>query len=159
MVKKLNGYRLTKKVRHKFLVKVRPFSGAKVGCMVDHVKPTIRNDKPDHVILHTGTNDFRSEKTVSQISRAITELAMSLKDNDNSVIVSGIVLRHDNLNDKATEANNHLLLMCKERKIPFIAHSENIDSSKHLSESKLHLNHNGIKVFAENFSIFLKKLN
>ena len=28
MVKKLNGYLLTKKVRHKFLVKVRPFSGA-----------------------------------------------------------------------------------------------------------------------------------
>ena len=34
-----------------------------------------------------------------------------------------------------------------------------IDSSKHLNESKLNLNHNGIKVFAENFSVFLKKLN
>ena len=51
MVKKSNGYLLMKNVRHKFLVKVRPFSGAKVSCMVDHVKPTIRNDKPDHVIL------------------------------------------------------------------------------------------------------------
>ena len=51
MVRKLNGYLLPKKVRHNFLVKVRPFSGAKVSCMVDHVKPTIRNDKPDHVIL------------------------------------------------------------------------------------------------------------
>ena len=84
---------------------------------------------------------------------------MLLTDIDNSVIVSGIVLRHDNLNNKATEVNNRLLLMCKERKMPFIAHSENIDFSKHLSESKLHLNHNGIKVFPENFSIFLKKLN
>ena len=45
--------------------------------------------------------------------------------------------------------------MCKERKIPFIAHSENIDPSKHLTESKLHLNHNGIKVFTKNFSVFL----
>ena len=97
MVKKLNGYLLTKKVRHKFLVKVRPFTGAKVRCMVDHVKPTIRDDKPDHVILHTGTNDLRSEKNASQIARSITELAMSLKDNDNSVIVSGIVPRNDNL--------------------------------------------------------------
>ena len=41
--------------------------------------------------------------------------------------------------------------MCKERKIPFIAHKESIDSSKHLNKSKLHLNHNGIKVFAETF--------
>ena len=135
MVKKLNGYLLTKKVRHKFLVKVRPFTGAKVSCMVDHVKPAIRDDKPDHVILHTGTNDLRSEKTASQIARSITELAMSLKDNDNSVIVSGIVPRNDNLNNKATEVNNRLLLMCKERKTPFFAHSKNIDSSKHLNVS------------------------
>ena len=159
MVKKLNGYLLTKKVRHKFLVKVRPFTGAKVSCMVDHVKPTIRDDKPDHVILHTGTNDLRSEKTASQIARSITELAMSLKDNDNSIIVSGIVPRNYNPNNKATKVNNRWLMMCKERKIPFIAHSENIDSRNHLNESRLHLNHNGIKVFAENFSVILKKLN
>ena len=56
---------------------------------------------------------------------------MPLKDNGNSVIVSGIVSRHDNLKNKATEVNNRLLLMCKERKTPFIDHSENIDSSKH----------------------------
>ena len=100
------GISSRKKVRHKFLVKVRPFTGAKVSCMVDHVKPTIRDDKPDHVILHTRTNDLRSEKTASQIARSITELAMSFKDDDNSVIVSGIVRRNDNLNNKATEVNN-----------------------------------------------------
>ena len=87
--------------------------------MVHHVKPSIRADKPGHVILHTGTNDFRSEKTASQIARSVTEIAMSLKDIDNSVIVSGIVPRHDNLNNKATEVNNRLLLICKERKTPF----------------------------------------
>ena len=76
---------------------------------------------------------------------------MLLKDNDNSVIVFGIVLRHGNLNNKATEVNNCLLLMFKERKILFIADSENIDESKHLSETKLHLNCNSIKVFAEIF--------
>ena len=70
--------------------------------MADHVKPIIRDDKPDHVIPHTGTNDPRSEKTSSQIARSITELAMSLKDNDNSVIGPGIVPRNDNLNNKAT---------------------------------------------------------
>ena len=158
MVKKLNVYLLTKKVRHKFHVKVRPFSGAKVNCMVDHVKPTISDNKPDHVILHTGTNDLRSEKTAGQIARSITELAMSLKENNISVIVSDIVPRHDNLNSKAIKVNNRSLLMCKERKIPFIAHSENTDSSKHLAESKLHLNHNGIKVFCRKFSSVFKEV-
>ena len=61
MIKKLNDYFLTRKVRHKYLIKVRSFSGAKVSCMVDHVKPTLRDDKPDHTILHAGTNDLRTK--------------------------------------------------------------------------------------------------
>ena len=44
--------------------------------------------------------------------------------------------------------------MCKEQKIPFVAHSENIDSGKNLNASKLILNHNGKKDFAENFQYF-----
>ena len=44
--------------------------------------------------------------------------------------------------------------MCNEQKIPFIAHSQNIDSSKHLNESNLHLNHNSIKDLAESFWYF-----
>ena len=52
-------------------------------------------------------------KTPSQIARSFTELAMSLKDNDNSVIVSGIVPRNDNLKNKVAEVNNRLLLMRK----------------------------------------------
>ena len=41
MVEKLNGYILTKKIRHKHLVKVHAFSGVKICCMADHVKPTL----------------------------------------------------------------------------------------------------------------------
>ena len=149
MVKKLNGYLLTKNV----------FSGAKFSCMVDHVKPTLCDVKPDHIILHTGTNDLRSEKTSRNIAKSIVDLAMLLKSSGSSVIVSGIVPRFDNLNNKASEVNNRLALMCKDRKVPFVSHSETIDSNKHLNESKLHLNHNGIKVFAENFSVFLKSFN
>ena len=55
IIKKVNGYFLTKKLRHKYLVKVRSFPGAKISCMVDHVKPTIREDTPDNIILHAGT--------------------------------------------------------------------------------------------------------
>ena len=156
---KIYGYILTKKVRYRYLIKVRSFSGAKVSCMVDHVKPTLRDDKPDHIILHAGTNDLRTEKTSSQIPNSIIDLTASLKSNGNSVIVSGIVPRFDNLNNKATEVNIPLVLMCAERNIPFISHSESIDSSKYLNESKLHLNFNGVKVFAENFSAFLTKFD
>ena len=99
IIKKVNGYFLTKKLRHKYLVKVRSFSVAKISFMVDHVKPSIREDTPDNIILHAGTNDLRSEKTSSQIAKAIIELAMSLKIDENLVIVSSIVPRFDNLNN------------------------------------------------------------
>ena len=73
--------------------------------------------------------------------------------------MSGSVPRFDNLNNKATQVNNRLVLMCAERNIPFISHSESIDSSKHLNESKLHLNFNGVKVLTENFPAFLTKFD
>ena len=159
MVKKLNGYLLTRKIKHKHLVKVRSFSGAKISCMTDHVKPTLRDINPDHIILHAGTNDLRTENTASQIAKATIDLATSLKNDDNTVTLSGIVPRLDDLNSKANEVNRRLVLMCKEKNISFLSHDESIDHSKHLNESKLHLNSSGIKIFAENVSRFLTKLN
>ena len=159
IVKNLNGYLLTWKIKHKHLVKVSSFSEAKISCMTDHVKPTLRDINPDHIILHAGTNDLRSENKANQISKATIDLAASLKNDDNTVTVSGIVPRVDDLNNKANEVNRRLVLLCKERNISFLSHDESIDPSKHLNESKLHLNSNGIKIFAENFSRFLVKLN
>ena len=63
------------------------------------------------------------------------------------------------MDNKANEVNRHQVLMCKERNISFFSHDESIDPSKHVNESKPHLNSNGIKIFAENFSRFLVKLN
>ena len=79
MVKKLNSFLLTRKLKNKCLVKVRQFSSAKVRCTQDHVKPTVRDFNPDHIILHCGTNDLNSEQTASQIARSIIELALSLR--------------------------------------------------------------------------------
>ena len=149
IVKKLNGYPLTRKIKRKHLVKVRSFSGAEISCMTDDVKPTLRDINPDLIILHAGTNDLRTENTASQTAKARIDLATSLKNDDNTVTVSGIVPRLDDLNNKTNEVNHRLVLMCKERNISFLSHEESIDPSKHLNESKLHLNSNGIKIFAK----------
>ena len=42
MIKKIDGYLLTKSISHKFLVKVRPFTTAKTIDMYDHLIPTLR---------------------------------------------------------------------------------------------------------------------
>ena len=82
-----------KKVSQKYVIKVRSFSSANVSCMVDRVKSTLRDEQPGHIILHAGTNDFRTEKTSSQIAKSIIDLTTSLKINRSSVIVSGMVPR------------------------------------------------------------------
>ena len=95
MVKKVNGFYLAINVKHEFLVNVRPFSSAKTRHMYDHAKPTIRELNPEHIILHVGANDLNTEKTASQISNSILDVANSLKKETNTIQVSLIVLRSE----------------------------------------------------------------
>ena len=46
MIKKIDGYLLTRSINHKFLVKVRPFTTAKTIGMYDYLKPTLRDFNP-----------------------------------------------------------------------------------------------------------------
>ena len=78
------------------------------------------------------------------IPKATIYLATSLKNDDNTVTIYGVVPRLDDLNNKANEVSRRLVLMCKERNISFLSHDESIDPSKHLNKSKVHLNSNGI---------------
>ena len=89
--KNLNGYLLRKKLRKGKPIKFRSFSRAKVSCMYDHVKPTIREFNPNHIILHVKTNEHKISNTASQISRSIIDLALSLKSETNTVTISLIV--------------------------------------------------------------------
>ena len=156
MVKKLNGFLLTRKLNHKCLVKVRPFNSAKVRCMHDHVKPTVRDFDPDHIILHRGTNDLNSVRTSSQIAREVIDLANSLKSDKNKISISLLTPRCDKLNNKASEVNNRLINMCSHRNIAYIDHSSSIKQN-HINESKVHLNRYGTVVFANTFSKFLSE--
>ena len=140
MVKKVNSFLLTRNISHKFLVKVRSFSSAKVNCMNDYVKPTLRDFNPEHMILHFGTNDLNSEQTASQIAKSIIDLGKSLKTDTNTITISVIVLRYDNLNNKASEVNGRLVNMCKECNISYIDHVDAISPEHHLNESHSHLN-------------------
>ena len=158
MVKKVNGFFLTKYIKHKYLVKVKSFSSANTRCMHDHVKPTIRDFNPEHIIVHMGTNDLDSEKTASQIASSIIELATSLKNETNKIYVSLIVPRYDELNNKVNELNIWLMNMCHARNIGCINHSDTIDPEQHLNESNIHLNKYGNIEFSKHFANFLYNL-
>ena len=62
MVKHIQGWDITKKLGNKHKLYNRQFAGSKVICMNDYVKPCIRENNPDHITFHVGTNDIPTSK-------------------------------------------------------------------------------------------------
>ena len=128
---------------NKVNVHVRSFSGAKVRCMEDYCKPCVRENDPDHIILHVGTNELNFEKSAEMCGKEIMDLAKSLITDKRTVSVSGIIPRNDEWNNKGSEVNNYLKRMCEESGMAFIDYVQHINPRKHLNRSKLHLNEKG----------------
>ena len=155
VVKKLNGLYLTKNIKQKFLVKVRPCSSAKTRSMYDHAKPTIMKLNPEHIVLHVGTNDLNSKKIKFQFqnsqSKWILYLANSLKNETSTIHVLLIVPQNDHLNNYVNDVNIRLINMCQQRNIKIINHTDRIDPSKHVNESLFYWNRYEAIEFADNF--------
>ena len=133
---------------------VKSFPGAKITDMKDHAKPSQRYN-PDVFILHTGTNDLRTIKSAEEISDEIIKLALELKTDENEVIVSSIIGRHDEHNQKGMKVNDLLKIKSTRYSLGFMNNS-NIFINKHLNGSGLHLNYYGNIALANNF---LKVIN
>ena len=74
---------------------MRQFSGSKVSCIKDYVKPSIRENNPDHIIFHGGTNDVLCERTPQVITQSIVDLVKTVANDNLQVTVSSIVPRND----------------------------------------------------------------
>ena len=115
MIKNLKGWEMSKKLKN-VNVYVRHFAGAKVRCMKDHIKPTLR-EKPDHIALDVGTNDLVSDRPPDLIAKSIVDVASSMKNKNHDVTVSNIITRADHLKEKANEVNDYLSKFRMERNI------------------------------------------
>ena len=82
--------------------------------MKDYIKPCIRENNPDHVIIFVGTNELVSQRQADMIAKPIIDV----------VNTSGIVSRNDNFNAKALGVNDELLKMCREAKLDFITYKK-----------------------------------
>ena len=103
IVKHVNGWQLSESLKND-KASVLSFSGASSKQMMTYVKPTIE-EKPDFIILHTGTNDLRSNADPEEIANSIVDVAVSCKENGLEVVVSAIWPRRSKLNEKGTVAN------------------------------------------------------
>ena len=138
-------------------MKVRSFPGAKVRCLYDYAKPTMRDFNPNRIILHVGTNDLNSEKTSSQTANSIIDLRNSLNTDNYDITLSLTAPRADNLN-KATEVKKLLVNTCNQRQNKFINHSDDIQPERHVNDNKIRLNRYRTIVFAKKVTKFLSDL-
>ena len=155
IVKHIQGWEITKKLDNKQNVYVRHFSGSKVSCMKDYVKPSIRENNPDHIIFHVGKIDVPSEKTAQIIAQSIVDLAKSVANDNLQVTVSSIAPRNDHWSKKVYEVNKFLLNLCKDVNIPLISHSA-IDAKRNFNNSKSLLNIRDSRKLQGNFVKYLK---
>ena len=155
IVKHVRGYELSRKVEN-CKVYVKNFSGAKVMCMEDYVKPTLK-EMPTHIILHVGRNEVPTKKAPEQIAKNIANLAIKLKRNCD-VSISSITARNDQYQKKAADVNRELKEKCRENKLQFLDHSNTI-TVRHLNASELHLSKGGTQVLSNVFAEVISNIN
>ena len=154
IIKEVKPFKMRNLLLKNEKVYVKSFSGATVDCMNYHVKPSLKFN-PNLIILNTGTNDLRSNKSSDQIAEEIVELARSIKSDVTEIAVSGIVPRNDELHMKGLDVNEMLKQKLSRCNIPYID-NENIDPKRHLNNSGLHLNYKGTSILANNFINYIK---
>ena len=143
ILKNIKGWEISKKLQNAN-VYVRHFSGAKVRCMKDYLKPSLK-ENPDHFVLHVGTNDLDSDRSPDLIIKSIVDVTPSLKTDKRDVTISNIIARNDRFRAKANEVNKCLTELCFERNVLLIDHSKTL-KSQHLNGSKLHRNRRGTPI-------------
>ena len=126
-------------------VQVKTHLGATTDDMIDYIKPTIRQ-KPDIVIVHSGTNDLTKDvNTMNRVRKVVAAVKEIDTEGKIKLGFSGIVARGDINKEDIVSTNNRLEKYCKGNEFFFIDDS-NIDTSC-LNESKLHLNRKGTSCF------------
>ena len=132
---------------------VKGFEGAKVEHMKYHIIPMLKEQQPDIVILHIGSNNisFKNLKiNPLEIATSIVEIAQQCCSyNVNEIIISSITVKKSiRLTSIIREVNDALESLCLSRKFHFIRNDD--ITPDHLTDG-VHLNEYGTGILASNF--------
>ena len=152
-IKNIESHKMKECIKPRDKIYVKSFSGATIADMCDYSKPAQKHE-PDMILLHSGTNDLKFTKSPEEISNEIIKLALDMKTDANEVIVSGIITRDDEFNEKGRQLNEFLKTECTKYALVFLDNG-NI-TNKYFYGSGLHLNYHGTVALA---NIFLRIIN
>ena len=149
-MKNIEGCRLNKRMKSTVHDKLIPSATTKG--MKYHVRGCLEDNSSDTTILHFRTNNLKINESVDNTATDIMNLAISVKSEKKTVIVSGITVRSYKFNDKGKSVNSMLKRKCKVEKIVFVDNS-NITVSM-LNHSGLQLNERGTTRLVNNLYYF-----
>ena len=147
IIKGIQSHEMRKCIPKGDKIYVKSFSGATTECMRDYVKPSLKYN-PDLIILHTGVNNLRSNKSPNVIAEDIVKLACDIKNDSNDVVISGLVGRSDRLNFKLQQVNEILISKCTEKNLFYINNNNITHQQLNIT---MHLNLKGTCQLAKNF--------
>ena len=107
IIKHVNGWEISRKVRSDCKVYVKHLSGAKAKCMKGNIKPSLR-ENPAHFILRVDTNDLCLGRSPELIAKSTIDLALTLKNESHDVSVSNIIVRN---NDSLNKIGGDVMLL------------------------------------------------
>ena len=141
-----------------FKVKVSTFPGCTTEDMKDYIKPILRKNSPDEMILHVGTNSLRTCTSERSCAEEIIDLASAVEQSEVKVTISAIICRSDDVSlaKKAQAVNKIVKRFSSQNGWGFIEHNT-IKAQDHLNRSGLHLNVDGTKELAKSFISYLNK--
>ena len=59
--------------------------------MMDYVKPCIRENNPEYIILHVGTNELNSVLTPERIAKSVIDVGKTIQTNHRTICTSSII--------------------------------------------------------------------
>ena len=138
MIKRVQGWKIAKKVGHRVVVKA--FPRATTPDMEHYLKRTLPKD-PQRVILHVGTSDLKSNlrPNPNQIADSIVDLARMVESESLAeVIISEVITRSDKTPEDNIRTVNKLFSRC--------CNQNGWKLSRHNNTSKDHLNDGGLRL-------------
>ena len=132
----------------------KQFPGATSQEMAHYCIPTLINENPDTVIIHTGTNDLRNIENDEIINNIMNIVELCGNHGAKNVYVSAITFR-EQFDEKVSSINNFLQHKQTLHNFTFI--ENNNITHEHIWKDKIHLNTHGTINIANNFINALNK--
>ena len=133
---------------------IKNFDGATTKRLGHHVLPILKEDKPDSVLIHIGTNDVNHHNLYAvspeKLASDIIQIGRTCKAfNVKEVFIPSVLCRKEVILSSRIDRTNELLnKLCKENDFNYISNS-NITPS-HLSKDGIHLNDIGTFKLGDN---------